>query len=135
MRTFARLIGALALAASLAACHGVVSPSSYPDDNFTGTIAPGGQADKAFNVGSTGEMQMTLVSLSPQPQVGFLAIGVGQYVGGICSPIGGYYASQAPIGQQLSFSTIQQGAYCMLIADANLALKTSATFTINTKHP
>jgi hypothetical protein len=135
MRTTARLLGALALAASIAACKGVTSPSSYPDDDLTGTIVPGGQNDKPFTVGSTGEMQMTLSSLSPAPVVGFMAVGVGQYVGSVCAPIGGYYAQQAPIGQQLSFPTITQGSYCMLIADANLALKQSATFRLHTKHP
>ena len=135
MRTTAHLVGALALAASLAACKGVTSPSSYPDDDFTGTLAIAGQSDKPFSVGSTGEMQMTLVSLTPTPRLGFMWVGVGQYVGSVCSAIPGYYTTQAPIGQALSFPRITQGAYCMFISDGNSALTAPATFTLHTKHP
>jgi hypothetical protein len=135
MRTITRLAGALALTGSLAACGGVTSPSSYPADTFSGTINPGGEADRGFSVGSTGEMSMTLTALSPTPQVGFMWIGVGQYVGASCSPVPGYYTTQAPIGQQLSFSTIPQGAYCMFISDGNTALKQTTTFTLTARHP
>ncbi len=119
----------------MAACHGVTSPSSYPDDNLTGTIQPGGEANKAFNVGSTGEMTMTLQSLAPAPQVGFLWMGVGQFAGSACSPIAGYYTTQAPLNQQFSFPTITQGSYCMFVSDGSSVLKQPATFTLNTKHP
>jgi len=135
MRTTARLAGALAIAAALAACSGVTTPSSYPDDNFTSTIQPNGEADKAFSVGSTGEMQMTLQSLSPTPQVGFLWMGVGQYAGSTCQPLLGYYTTQAPLNQQFSFSTITKGSYCMFVSDGNSVVKQAATFTVHTKHP
>jgi hypothetical protein len=135
MRTTARIIGTLIVAAAMTACHGVTEPSSYPDDNFSGTIQPGGETDRAFNVGSTGEMTMTLQSLTPTPQVGFLWMGVGQYAGSSCSPLTGYYTTQAPLNQVFSFSTITKGSYCMFVSDGSTVLKQAATFTVNTKHP
>jgi hypothetical protein len=135
MRTTACLAAALVVALAMAACHGVTEPSSYPDDNFSGTLQPAGVAQKAFNVGSTGEMQMTLQSLTPAPQVGFLWMGVGQFSGSTCAPLTGYYTVQAPINQQFSFSTITPGSYCMFVSDGNSVLKQATNFTLNTKHP
>jgi hypothetical protein len=136
MRTTARLVGALVVAATIAACHGVTSPSSYPDDDFSGTITPGTTQSKNFNVGSTGEIQMTLQTLSPRPVVGFLWIGVGQPAAGSCQPLLGYYTTQAPVGQGLqSFGTIQQGSYCMFVSDGNSILTQPTSFTLQTKHP
>jgi hypothetical protein len=129
------LIAALLFSGVIAGCSGVSSPSSYPDDNFTGTIQVGAEVDKAFTVKATGEMQMTLQSLTPAPVVGFLWMGVGQYVGSICSPLPGYYTTQAPINQQFSFSTIPTGSYCMFLSDGNGVLKQPAAFAVNTKHP
>jgi hypothetical protein len=135
MRTTARLAGALIVATAMAACHGVTSPSSYPDDNFSSTLQPSGEAHKAFTVGSTGEMQMTLQSLTPTPQVGFVWMGVGQFAGAACSPLPGYYTTQAPINQQFSFSTITPGSYCMFVSDGSGVLKQATSFALNTKHP
>jgi hypothetical protein len=135
MRTTARLVGTLVVALAMAACGGVTSPSSYPDDNFSGTLQPAGEAQKAFNVGSTGEMQMTLQSLTPTPQVGFVWMGVGQFSNSTCSPLAGYYTTQAPINQQFSFSTIPPGSYCMFVSDGSSVLKQATNFTLNTKHP
>lgn len=135
MRKIVRLLGAAAMAASLAACSGVASPSSQTPDDFSGTLDPLGQASKNFSVSKTGEMQLTLQSLTPRPVVGFIAVAIGQPVGAVCQPFGGYYVSQAAVGQQYAFPQIQKGTYCMLIADANAILTTQVTFSMRLLHP
>jgi hypothetical protein len=135
MQKMVRLLGVIAVSLSLASCGGVASPSSYPPDDFTGNIAPGGQASRAFTVSKTGEMQVTLTALSPAPRVGFLAVGVGQYVGNTCQPSPSFYSTQTPVGQALSFGTIPEGSYCIVVLDVNLALTATATFTVEMLHP
>jgi hypothetical protein len=135
MRMMVRLLFALAVAASLAACGGVDSPSSQTATDFTGTLAPGDQQFMTFSVGKTGEMQLTLQSLTPRPVIGFLAMAVGQPAGSICSPIFGYIVAQAAIGQNYSFPQITKGSYCVLIADSTVALTQPAAFSVRLLHP
>ena len=135
MRKIVRLLGAVAVAVSLAACGGVASPSSQTPDDFSGTLDPLGQTFKAFSVNKTGEMQITLQSLTPRPVVGFVALAVGLPVGNVCSPLAGYVVSQAAVGQQYGFPQISKGSYCMLVIDANAILTTSVTFSIRMYHP
>ena len=129
------LLGVAAVTVSLAACSGVASPSSQTPDDFSGTLAPLGQASKPFSVSKTGEMQVTLQSLTPRPVVGFVSVAVGLPAGDLCSPLAGYFVSQAAIGQQYAFPQISKGSYCVVIADANAALTTSASFSLRVLHP
>ncbi|HUR35267.1 MAG TPA: hypothetical protein VM032_15795 [Vicinamibacterales bacterium] len=130
-----RLFAAALLTASMAACSGVSSPSTQATEEFSDTLAPLGQVSKPFSVSKTGEMQLTLKSLTPRPVVGFIALAIGVPNGSACSPIPGYVVSQAAVGQQYAFPQITKGAYCLLVADANGALTASATFTVSLSHP
>ena len=135
MLKMVRLLTALAFAVSLAACGGVDSPSSQTSTDFSGILAPGDQQFTSFSVAKTGEMQLTLVSLTPRPVIGFLSAAIGQQTGSVCSPIFGYIVSQAAIGQQYAFPQITKGTYCLVIADANVVLTQSAAFSIKLLHP
>ena len=130
-----RLLTALAVAVSLAACGGVDSPSNQISQDFTGTVDPLGQTSNPFSVSKTGEMQLTLLSLTPRPVVGFIALAIGQPVGTACVPASGYVVQQAAVGQQYSFPQISKGSYCVLVADANGVLASTATFSIRLVHP
>lgn len=134
MLTMARLIAAVAMAATFAACSGVSSPSTQTQEDFTGTLDPGGQASKAFSVSKTSEMSMTLVSLSPRPVLGFLGLAVGTPVGTSCSPYGAYVVAQAAVGQNYALGQLVKGSYCVLVIDANGILTTPASFTIRIVH-
>jgi hypothetical protein len=128
-------LAALILAVSLAACNSVNSPSDETTEDFTDTLPPLGQVSKPFSVAKNGEMQMTLQSLTPRPVVGFIALAVGVAATGGCSPIQGFIVTQAAIGQQYAFGQINKGSYCILVADANGVLTTSAAFTVRYTHP
>lgn len=132
---FARLGPALVFAATLAACSGISSPSTYTPDDFSGTLQPGGEANRGFNVDGTGELQVELRELNPRPRVGFIALAVGRYAGSICSPLFGYIRQQIAIGQPVAMGRITKGAYCITVADSNLVLTEPASFTVRMLHP
>jgi hypothetical protein len=135
MFKMARLLTAVAVAVSLAACGGIDSPSNQASQDFTGTVDPLGQASHTFSVSKTGEMQLTLLSLTPRPVVGFIALAIGQPVGAGCAPAAGYVVQQAAVGQQYAFPQISKGTYCVLVADANGVLTASAVYTVRLLHP
>jgi len=135
MLKFSAAMIALACAFSLAACSSVNTPSSEITANYSDTLPPLGQVSTNFNVSKNGELQLTLTSLSPRPVVGFIALAIGTPVTGGCSPLVGYVVSQAAIGQQYAFGQINKGSYCLLVADPNGVLTTSAAFNVQYTHP
>lgn len=134
MLKMARLIAAVAVAATLAACGGVDSPSTQLQENFTGTLDPLGQSSNNFTVGKTSEMSVTLVSLTPRPVIGFLGLAIGQPVGTVCSPYGVYVVAQAAVGQSYAFGQISKGSYCILVIDGNGILTSSTTYSVRVVH-
>lgn len=135
MPNFMRTLAALVAAVTLAGCGGVASPSTQTSQDYTDTLTTGAQVFQAFSVSKTGEMQVTLQSLSPRPVVGFIGLAIGIPNGSVCSPLSGYVVAQAPIGQANSFPTITKGSYCLLVGDFNSILAGSTTFTVRYSHP
>ena len=135
MRTAVRGIGALLLAAAAASCGGVTTPSSGSADDFSGTLDPRGQATKPFSVSKTGEISLTIQSLTPRPVVGFLSMAIGTQSGTTCAPIIGYVVNQAAIGQVYSFLQIVKGSYCTIVADSSGILTASTAFVVRVNHP
>lgn len=134
MLTMARLLGAVAVAASLAACSGVSSPSTQTQDTFSGTVDPVGQSSNNFSVGKTSEMSVTLVSLTPRPVLGFIGLAVGTPVGSGCAPYGAYTVTQAAIGQTYALGQVAKGSYCVLVIDGNGILTTTAAYAVRVVH-
>jgi hypothetical protein len=135
MRKMLHLLAALGVAVSLAGCGGLESPSTQTTEDFSGTLEPLGQASKNFSVSKTGEMQVTLLSLTPRPVVGFVAVAIGASAGETCQPLPGYVVQQAAVNTPYAFPQIYKGSYCLLIADANAALTTTATWSARVSHP
>lgn len=135
MLKLVRLLAAIAVAASLAACGGVNSPSTQSTEDFSGTLDPQGQSFKTFTVSKTGEMQLTLQSLTPRPVLGFVSLGIGSPAGTVCQPLLGYLVSQAAVGTPYSFPTIVKGTYCVVIADANVILSSQVSWAVRLSHP
>ncbi len=134
MLTMARLFGAVAVAASLAACSGVASPSTQTQETFTGSVDPIGQSSNNFSVGKTSEMAVTLVSLTPRPVLGFIGLAVGSPVAGGCAPYGAYTVTQAAIGQTYALGQVAKGSYCVLVIDGNGILTTTAAYSVRVVH-
>lgn len=135
MLKFLRLLGALTVATSLAACGSVAAPSNSAAEDFADTLQPGGQTSKNFSVDKTGEMLLTLQSLSPRPVVGFITLAVGSPAGTGCAPYTSYYVAQAAVGQQYTFPRIVKGSYCLWVADTQAILPQAASFAVHFTHP
>ena len=135
MFKFLRLLGALTVAASMAACGDVAAPSNSAAEDFADTLQPSGQAFKTFSVEKTGEMLVTLQSLTPRPVVGFVSLAVGSPSGSLCAPYSSYYIAQAAVGQQYSFPRIVKGSYCLWVGDTQSILPQAATFAVHFTHP
>lgn len=130
-----RLLAAVACAGVLAACGGVDSPSQQAAIDFNGVLDPGGEQFTTFSVSKTGEMQLTLQSLTPRPGTRIPVDGCRPAVSTACTPILNYIITQVAIGQQYPIPQITKGTYCLTIADANLALTQPASFSIRLLHP
>jgi hypothetical protein len=135
MPNMVRLLAALAAAAALAGCGSVDAPSNQVSETFTGTLSPASQVSHPFSVSKTGEMTLTLNSLTPRPVLGFITMAIGDQIADTCSPIFGYIVSQAGIGQPYSFPQITKGSYCVLVADANAVLTANAAYSVQLLHP
>lgn len=132
---FLRLVAAASLATTLAACGGVASPSNYVPEDFSGTLQPAGEANKAFSVSGTGELQLELTALTPAPRVGFISMGIGQYVGSVCSLLPGYVVTQVGANRPYALGRITRGNYCISVYDGNFALTAPAAFTVRILKP
>ena len=135
MPKFLRFCGAMALAASLASCSTVATPSQLVQEDYSDTLTAGGTVFKTFSISRTGEMQVTLQSLSPRLVVGFVEVGVGQQSGSSCFPLAGYVVGQAAVGQQYSLGQLVKGSYCLLVADVSGVVTQSTSFSVHFAHP
>jgi hypothetical protein len=127
-----RFVSAL-LAAALftTACGGVVSPSQNQTRDLPGTLQPGGSALHTFDVTKNGEFTVTLASLTPPVNV-FMVLLIGQVFQGQCIPF--QQTNFAVVGRSALTGPINQGAYCVVIADQG-GLTQAVTYSIRVSHP
>jgi hypothetical protein len=127
---------AVAVAAAFIAsgCGSIVDPANNQTQTFTGTITTGSNSVNAFNVSKSGEYSVTFISLSPPAQaIAFFTIFLGQNSAQGCAPVQQNNLSKP--GQTVLNSSIVPGSYCVGIADPNLAIATSAIYTLQVQHP
>jgi len=110
-----------------AACGGgssssTTSPSSTPTtssqpttETFSGTVSVQGCGTNNFNVNQSGELDVTLTSASPPPNI-VMQLGVGTQLGATCSLISTVNTAAGPastLGGQAA-----PGAFCVSVCDA-----------------
>ncbi len=126
---------ALALAALVSACGGVVDPSNNQTETFTGTIQPGsGNGDvKQVNITKSGEITVTVTSLTPTvPSGTFFVVGIGQSFSGQCSPI---QANQfAVVGSAAISGPVTPASYCVFILDEGF-FTVAEDYVMKVSHP
>jgi hypothetical protein len=132
-----RFGAALALAAAVSACGGVVDPSKNQTETFTGTIQPGQGnygGPHTVNITKSGEITVTVTSLTPSVPGGtFFIIGFGQSVSGQCSLT--IQVNQfAIVGSAAISGPISPGSYCVVIADEGL-FTVAEDYTLKVSHP
>jgi len=125
-----RIVGAVVLAAGLAAGCSVTSPSDLTQQTFTGTVSPGGNAQFVFTQNKTGEFIAKLTAIAPDSGA---TLG-GQYgspVSNGCAVIG-----NNPLGgvnTEFFDITLPAGSYCFQVYDSG-TLPRAQTFTLLIEH-
>jgi hypothetical protein len=128
---------ALAAAVTAAACGGVSSPSQNQIQNFSGTVAPGignlGSQVHSFNVSKSGEIIVTVTSISPSlPSSTFVGVIFGQPSGSACGVI--QLNQFALVGASAVSGPIQPGNYCVQMVDVG-TFTTTETYNLKVSHP
>jgi len=128
---------ALALAAIVSACGGVVDPSQNQTETFNGTIQPGSGnygGPHFVNITKSGEITVTVTSLTPTvPSGTFFIVGFGQSASGQCSI--NIQANQfAIVGTAAVSGPISPGSYCVVIADEGF-FTVAEDYTLKVSHP
>ena len=117
----------------------LTAPTAPPDktDTFTGTLEVGGTHDHTFTVTKTGEVDITLTSISGAgvPSTVFVGLFVGTPSGDVCTLIQGFGGSvQANLTTPQITGNANAGSFCVEIKDVgNLAA--SVDYSITVAHP
>jgi hypothetical protein len=132
-----RLGIALVLAALAAAC-GVTDPSKNQVQTFTGTLQPStaatGQQTPNINVSKTGEIIITVTSLTPPVPLGtFFGVIFGQVVSNQCAVFSNNQF--ATVGTTAIDTQVTSGTWCIIIYDPRGIFTVPEDFVIKVSHP
>src|SRR5579862_6635818 len=133
-----RRLGVLvAIAIATAGCH-VIDPSQNQMLTYTGDIAAAtvnAGFEKDFNVSKTGEVSVTVTSISPSVTLGtFFGVSVGQIVSGQCQQ--NLQNNQfATVGTAAVDTQITSGSWCVIIYDPRGIFTVKETFTVKLSYP
>lgn len=103
------------------------------NDTFNGTLAPGGRATHAFTIQTAGGLDVTVISLSPDPTI-TIGVGLGKPAGdGVCTlTLENKAAHQASL---ISASVTVAGTYCFAIYDVGgIAADTTTDYIVTLTH-
>ena len=119
-------------AALLSVACGISTPSSNKVETVSGIIPVGGSDSKNFSNTKTGELQITVTTLSPSPSAS-LGLAIGQQITGTCSLIQNYVASLV-VNRVVEFGSLQKGDYCLYVYDTGV-LTAATAYTAKISHP
>jgi hypothetical protein len=130
---------AVVFIAALAAlsCGGVTAPSDNQTETFSGTLELRGIKIHNFTVSNSGEVEVRITALAPNPNV-FLGTVVGQpQADGACGFTQLLFPNEFSTLNIVSISgPIQKGNWCVGIYDPLPGrLATASTYTLQVKHP
>jgi hypothetical protein len=126
-----RFTAVLALTAATLACGQSPTSTGLVTDTFTGSVVAGGYAGYQIPVTTSGNVVVTLVSLSPQSTI-TMGIGIGtQDASGTCTFFG--QNESFHVGDVLGDSFVA-GVYCVVIYDVG-NVTGSVAYTLTVSHP
>jgi hypothetical protein len=126
---------ALGLAASVAACGGIIDPAKNTIEPFSGTLQVGGtNSNHNYTLGKNGEVEVTVTSVVPTPTNGSIALGLGQVLSGSCSLLGQAYISVGVVNRKVQFGVLNKGTYCLVVFDPGV-LTVPVNYAGNFSHP
>lgn len=126
-------LGLLMAAAAAAGCN-VYTPEDNTVENFSGTVQLLGQSDHDFNFSQKGELEITMKSITPTPPGGQLGLGVGVKTNGVCAPLAGYVRAIV-VNRTEPFGQVQKGSACVMIFDANGAIRVPTSYSGTISYP
>ena len=129
------------MALAAAGCNSPTSLSDNVTETLSGTVQPAMSDSKTFTVGNTGEIKVTLASLTPGGDA-TLAVAYGQPSSGVCQianpqPLNGTYVGKTVF----DFPIYVKGDYCIVTADCSLfnascpALTVAQNYSYQVSHP
>lgn len=128
---------ALAVALVAAGCSHVIDPSQNKVETFTGTLKASsgtGQQTPNINVSSTGEVVVTVTSLTPSVPLGtFFGVILGQVVSNQCATFQNNQFST--VGTAAIDNQITPGTWCIVIYDPRGIFTVDETFSVKVSHP
>lgn len=131
-----RIAAVVCLAAMLASCGGISSPSQNQTQNFSGTVPAGSSGPiHSFSVGKVGEFFVTITALAPDQNI-FLGAVFGQPVNGGqgCASFQTNY--QAHLNAQALGGQIEKGTWCVQLVDIGFVSPTTpTTYTLRVSYP
>jgi hypothetical protein len=130
---FRRFLIALGAAGVLAACGGIVDPAKNTIVPFSGTLNVLGTTTFNYSWNKSGEIEVTVTSVTPPPANGQIGMQLGQVLSGTCSALAGYTASVV-VNRKVQFGLLNKGSYCLVIFDTGV-LTTPVNFSGNFSHP
>jgi hypothetical protein len=132
----------LLLSAALAftGCAAATAPTTTAaaatvTDTFNGTLSQTGSLTHNFRVGSTGELTVTLTSVSP---LATMALGIGIMTSDGTSCIGTMTQNDNARANNTAAlqGTVTSGNYCIRVYDSgNIPLSTTVDYTVTVLHP
>jgi hypothetical protein len=128
-----RIAAVVCLAAMLASCGGISSPSENQVITPSGTVSSGGVGPvHTFSVSKVGEFFVTITSLAPDPNI-YMGVWFGQPQNGGCAAFQSNIASR---GQQALGGQIEKGSWCVQLYDVgSVSATTPTTYTLRISYP
>jgi hypothetical protein len=129
-----RIAAVVCLAAMLASCGGISSPSQNQTQNFSGTVSAGSAGPvHTFTVSKVGEFFVTITALAPDQNI-FMGLIFGQPQGSGCAQLQANF--QAHLNAQALGGQIEKGTWCVQVADIGFVSPTTpTTYTMRVSYP
>ncbi len=126
-----RVFIASILALCTASC-GISTPSANTIREISGTIPVGGNAVHSFSATKTGEVEVTITSLTPTPS-NPIQLTLGQQSGANCTLLPGYVAPVV-VNRVVQFGSLTKADYCLIVYDTAV-LTAPTSYTGRISHP
>ena len=115
------------------ACNKVTEPSKNKQEDFSGTLQPGGSQSWAFTVSNGGEYEVTLIALSPVQNT-FLGTGFGQLQSNSACQPSGFPNNFSQLNVPSLGGPISKGRWCVYVFDPG-SLTATESYTVRVSHP
>jgi hypothetical protein len=130
---FPHLLLALFVAALGTVSCSLNTPSNNTVEPMSGVIPVGGVATNNYSFNKSGEIEVTVDTLTPSPSAS-LGMALGQVVSGTCQLLGAGYVASVAVNRTIEFGYWNKGDYCIQLYDTGV-LTVDTSYTGRFSHP